>query len=105
MARGRHPHAYAIAGAQAVIRAIQNGAKSGTAPVPRPTYQTIHQTDGGNLVAVRNRSGETVTFDRLGISHSDERGDEMFSQPEYWATLPSDLVAHYLATGVFQAIN
>ena len=52
MARGRHPHAYAIAGAQAVIRAIQNGAKSGTAPVPRPTYQTIYQTDGGNLVAV-----------------------------------------------------
>ena len=51
MARGRHPHAYAIAGAQAVIRAIQNGAKSGTAPVPRPTYQTICQTDKGRARA------------------------------------------------------
>lgn len=30
MARGRHPHAYAIAGAQAVVNALKNGATFGT---------------------------------------------------------------------------
>ena len=39
MARGRHPHAYAVAGAQAVIAAIQSGAKFGGA-VNQPKFLT-----------------------------------------------------------------
>ena len=102
MARGRHPHSYAVAGAQAVIRALQNGAQFGT-PKASPSYQVLYQTQAGNIIAESSREDGRATFVRVGIVRPG--GDEMLEQSEPWATLEATEAARLIACGAFQRIN